>query len=379
MATIGINLTGGGARGSYQAGALKALAEILQKRGLKGDKNPLRVWSGTSAGAINATYCAAYSQDLYAATQNLSELWGQLTPDQIYRTDFASLGANSMKWIRDLSFGSLLKTKRAQWLLNTAPLGELLRKNIPFDQIQKSIDASYIDGISCSAYSFHSSKTVSFLQTKSKVGWDRPRRFSKMTSIQANHVLASCSIPLLFPPTVVDGAFYADGGFRNTTPISPAIHMGSNKILMIGVRYSGKDSQSQDSKKEPGVARIAGSILNALFFDTLDIDLERINHINEIIRSVHRDIKTDRSDYSVVDYKMIRPTEDIAKIAQETSPKAFPRMLQFLIDGLGTKEDTSDLSSYILFDSAFTQVLIDMGYRDLMSRKDEIEEWILSP
>jgi len=379
MATIGINLTGGGARGSYQAGALKALAEILEKRDIKGDKNPLRVWSGTSAGAINATYCAAYSQDLYAATQNLSQLWGQLTPNQIYRTDFASLGANSAKWIRDLSFGSLLKKKKAQSLLNTAPLGELLRKNIPFDQIQKSIDAGFIDGLSCSAYSFNSSKTVSFLQTNAKIGWDRPRRISKTTSINANHVLASCSIPLLFPPTIIDGSYYADGGFRNTTPISPTLHMGSNKILMIGVRYSGKDSSTPEVNQEPGVAKIAGSILNALFFDTLDIDLERIHHINEIIRSVDRDIKTERSDYSVVDYKMIRPSEDIAKIAQETSPKAFPRMLQFLIDGLGTKADTSDLSSYILFDSAFTQVLIDMGYRDLMARKEEIEEWILSP
>lgn len=374
MSPVGVNLTGGGARGSYQAGVLLGIGEILKKNGQLGHHNPLKIWSGSSAGAINATYCAAQADDLYRTTQGLAKLWSQIKPNQVYLTDLMSLGANSARWIRDLSFGPLFKKKLANSLLDTSPLLQLLNENIPFENIQYCIDKGYLNGLTCSAYCFNNSKTISFIQAKDDVSWDRPRRASQKTMIHAEHIMASCSIPLLFPPTTIQGQYYGDGGFRNTTPMSPTLHLGAQKILMIGVRYQGIEDDIQNT--EPGVAKVAGSMLNALFFDNLDVDIERINHINEMIQALDQNIVTQRSDYSSIDYKVIRPSANIAKLASQSSDKSFPKMLQFLLDGLGSKKDTADLSSYILFDSSFTNQLIELGYADLMARRDEIEAWI---
>jgi NTE family protein len=378
MKTIGINLNGGGARGSYQAGVLLALGQILKTRNLLGEKNPIKIWSGASAGAINATFCAANADDLFKATEKLALLWREIQPNQVYRTDALSLSKNSVRWIRDLTFGSFFQSKLAQSLLDTSPLLALLNEKIRFSQIQNNLERKIIDSLSCTAYCFNTNKTVSFVQGQSP-SWQRSRRHSVAQDITAQHVLASCSIPLLFPLTPLEGQHYGDGGFRNTAPTAPVIHQGAQKILMIGVRYQGpKTKEAQTSFEEPGVAKVAGAILHALFFDNIDLDLERLELVNEIIHSVHQSIQTERSDYSPIDYKNISPSKDIAKIAEQCSKEGFPKMVQYLIDGLGTRKDTADLSSYLLFHSTFTKQLVDLGYADTIQRKDEIEEWICS-
>lgn len=376
METIGINLHGGGARGSYQAGVLKALGQILKKRNLLGSKNPVKIWSGTSAGAINAAFCASQATDLEYAGEQLAKIWQEITPEQIYRTDLLSLSKNSAKWIRDLTFGSLFQKKLAQYLLNATPLISLLNKKIHFQQIQENIDQNIIQSLSCTAYCFNTSKTVSFVQGSSPA-WKRSNRHSVHETIGASHILASCSIPMLFPLTKIKNQYYADGGFRNTAPSSSVIHQGAQKILMVGVRYQPVDNEeSPVFLSEPGVAKVAGSMLNALFFDNIDLDLERLELVNEIIQSVHKSIETKRSDYSALDYQLIRPSQDIAKIAETCSQQGFPRVLQFLIDGLGSRQDTADLSSYLLFHPSFTKPLVELGYKDTLQKRDELEDWI---
>lgn len=378
MKTVGINLNGGGARGSYQAGALMALGQILKKRNLLGEKNPLKIWSGASAGAINATYCASYSQDLFKATENLATLWREIQPQHVYRTDMVSLGKNSARWIRDLTFGSLFQKKLAQSLLDTAPLLTLLNDKIKYAQIQKNIDSTIIRSLSCNAYCFSTNKTVSFVQGECPP-WERSRRISVATKITANHVLGSCAIPMLFPLVPIRDQYFGDGGFRNTAPTAPVIHQGAQKILMIGVRYQSTETdKDHTSYEEPGIAKLAGSILNALFFDSIDLDLERLNLVNEIIQTVHQPIQTQRSDYSAIDYKLISPSQNIAKIAENSGKEGFPKMVQFLIDGLGTRKDTADLASYLLFHPTFTQQLVELGLKDTLERKDEIEDWLCS-
>lgn len=373
---MGINLHGGGARGSYQAGVLMALGQILKKRNLLGTQNPFKIWSGTSAGAINAAFCAAQATDLHTGTEQLARLWRDITPQQVYRTDFLSLSKNSARWIRDLTFGSLFQRKLAQYLLDATPLVSLLNQKILFANIQKNMDQKIIDSLSCTAYCFNTAKTVSFVQGNSPK-WQRASRHSEHQDISASHILASCSIPLLFPLTKIQNQFFADGGFRNTAPSAPIIHQGAQKILMVGVRYQPSIATNLTvSLDEPGVAKLAGSLLHALFFDNIDLDLERLDLVNEIIQSVNQSIQTKRSDYSMIDYKLIRPSQDIAKIAEGSSSQGFPKMLQFLIDGLGSRQDTADLSSYLLFHPSFTKPLVDLGYKDTIAQRDELEEWI---
>ncbi len=355
-----------------------ALGQILEKRKLLGDKNPFKIWSGTSAGAINAAFCTSQAADLKIAGEQLAKIWQEITPEQVYRTDLISLSTNSAKWIRDLTFGSLFQKKLAQYLLNATPLITLLNKKIHFPQIQKNIDHQLIRSLSCTAYCFNTAKTVSFVQGNSP-SWQRTNRHSTATTISAAHILASCSIPMLFPLTRINNQFFADGGFRNTAPTSSIIHQGAQKVLMVGVRFSPTNLTEQTvSLNEPGVAKVAGSMLNALFFDNIDLDLERLDLVNEIIQSVNKSIKTKRSEYSAIDYQLIRPSQDIAKIAESCSSKGFPKVLQFLMDGLGSRQDTADLSSYLLFHPSFTKPLVDLGFRDTLEKADELEEWICS-
>ena len=373
-ANFGIGLTGGGARGAYQAGVLQALSEILKSQNLDGKNNPFRYWSGVSAGSINATHMAANATDAVKGAEALVKLWSRLEPDKVYRTDFLTLSSNSLKWIRDLSFGEFFKAKMAESLLDTEPLWDLLRKNMDLPSIQRQIESGGLNGLACSTYSYKDNRTVTFCQGKNKYHWNRHRRYSKNEDIKIEHIVASCSIPLLFPSVKINDEYFADGSFRNLSPISPLLHMGAQKILMISVR--GREEFSERVyNMEPKLARISGIILNALFFDTLEIDLERVRHINEIVAALKKDVETKRSDYTMIDYMVIRPSQDVGKIACEQIKK-LPRFVRYLLAGLGSAEESAELLSYILFTSGFTKKLIDLGYEDTMSQKKELTRWL---
>ncbi len=376
MKKVGLNLTGGGARGAFQAGALLGLAEIFEDLQWEGSNNPVRIWSGNSAGAINSTFMAAHSSNFKEGAEKLVKLWSQLTPDRIYKTGLLSVSSNSARWVRDLTFGPLFKRKWAQYLLDTAPLYELLKQDLPFEGIARSIDAGFIDAVSCSSYCYNSSESVTFLQAKQALHWNRRRRRVDNTTLRAEHVLASCSIPLLFPPTQVGPYYFGDGGFRNTAPLSPTIKLGAEKILLIGVKYIAPEEELEGAMGEPTVGHIAGSALNALFMDNLELDMERLIHVNEIIEALGEGIKTERSEYNYVDCKMIRPSQNISKIAEGRANEGLPKMIQFLLSGLGSPQQSADLASYILFEPNFIGRLVDLGYRDIKSQGDELKQWL---
>lgn len=371
---VGVSLTGGGARGAYQAGALQGIAEILKEQRLTGRSNPLQYWSAVSAGSINAAACVAGIHDLRGTTERVASLWQNICPDEVYLSDFASLSSNGIKWIRDLAFGNLIKSKLAHSLLDTAPLWDLLKKSMDYEVIDRNIAKGYAKGLACTAYSYRDNRTVTFLQTKDPCSWDKPKRYSRNEKIRNQHVIASCAIPLLFPSVKVDGEYFADGSFRNTTPVSPLIHMGAKKLLVIGVRGTGEFSEMM-YPHEPTIAKVAGSILNSLFFDTTDLDLERVSHLNEMVTAMKKDIVTKRSDYSTIDIHLIRPSRDISKIAEQKF-KNFPRMLKFMIGGLGPRHESAELASYILFVPEFTRELVSLGYEDVMKSKAKLIEWL---
>jgi NTE family protein len=374
---VGVNLSGGGARGSYQAGALRALSEILKEQGLlRGGGNPLKYWSAVSAGSINASVCVAGIQDLEAATKQLCELWTNVTPEQVYLSDAKSLSSNGMRWIKDLTFGSFTKEKSAKSLLDTKPLWDLIDKNINYANLDANIKSGLVRGLACTAYSYFNNRTVTFLNSTNELGWNKPRRYSVNVPIRTEHIVASCSIPMLFPSTHIGNEYFADGSFRNTSPISPVIHMGAKKIFVIGVRGP-NEFDDKEYKEEPSIAKISGSILNALFFDTTDVDLERVIHINELVETLKKDIVTKRSDYSTIQFHVIKPSRDVSKIAEEKF-KNFPKMLKFMIGGLGPRSESAELASYILFVTEFTKELVNLGYNDVMKSKADVLKWLES-
>lgn len=371
---IALCLTGGGARGSYQAGVIAALSEILQEQGLSGATQPFQHLYGVSAGAINAAYCAAGANDLKASTKRLAKIWSDITPNQVYRTDLATLGGNSLKWVKDLTFGPLFKERSARSLLDTEPLYKLVDRGLLYRQITKNIKSKVLLSLGCSAYNYREAKTYSFIQTELPVSWDKHRRVSKLVDITAQHIMASCAIPIIFPSIEIEGTDYADGGFRDTAPLAPAIHLGAKKLLVVGVQGPNeREARIQD--ENPGIARIAGTILNALFFDTLAIDIERIQHLNEIISANQSDIKTTRSEYAPLDIKVIQPSYDISVIAEQ-KVKYLPPAIKYLLAGIGNASESATLSSYILFANEFTRDLIALGRQDLLRQKEEIVHWL---
>ncbi len=376
MNPFGINLTGGGARGAYQAGVLLALSEILRDLKLTGHENPIRNWCGVSAGSINAVYCSTGIANLHLAARKLVDVWSYLKPEQIYRTDAIAMGMNSIRWVRDLTFGPVFQKKLARSLLNTEPLWELVTDGIEYSKIEKNLTEGLIDGFACSAYSYTQGKTITFLQTKKPVSWNKTRRVSVPTKIQPQHIMASCAIPIVFPSITFEGEAFGDGSFRNTSPISATIHMGSTKILMVGVRGP-TERQAHGDVEAPGIAKLAGSILNALFFDTFDIDLERVRHINEIIDALKKDVTTDRSDYTRIDTHVIQPSRDISAIAEAKAKDGLPRTVDYMLNGLGSRHETAELASYILFEPNFTRSLIELGYQDVKVNRARLEAWIL--
>lgn len=371
---IGLSLTGGGARGAYQAGVAAGLSELLIEFGYQ-QRLPIQSLSGVSAGAINAAYLAAGKGNFSQTSTDLSNLWSSLTPDQVYRTDIVSIGKIGLGWVRDFTFGAAFKTKVADDLLDATPLNVLIRKNINFDGIQQNIDSGELIGVACTAYSYGTRKTVNFLQCQPHIEpWVRSRRHSKFVHLNHYHVFASCAIPIIFSPVNIDGQFFGDGSLRNTAPVSPIVHLGADKIVMVDVRYKGEATSNRPLNRKPSVSEVIGIILNGLFFDTTDVDMERLARMN-LMAQTHTE-KNEPFQFKNISFVKINPSVDLATIAESLSAQHLPPAVDYLLRGLGDRKDYAELASYLLFDSSFTKKLIELGYEDVRDKKIEIEKML---
>lgn len=371
---VGLSLTGGGARGAYQAGAILALAEILEN--VAPVKEPFPWYAGISAGSINSTFLAGSSAPTFKqSAQNLVDVWTNIKPSDVYRTDIASISRIGMTWVRDTSMGALFSKKKARELLDARPLYTLLSSKIDFENIDKKIDHGELKGVTCSALCYDDQKNVSFVHAKEGTPmWERTRRYSKLTRLRPKHLMASCSIPVLFSPVKIEGQYFGDGTLRNTAPLSPIIHLGCHNFFLIGVRYAGQD-RPKPTEDYPSIARVFGTVINGSFFDLLDNDIERLNQINRIIEK-----EGQKSDLGhVIRYMHIHPSQDISQFAMEIADKNLPSIVNYLLRGLGNKQDSSELASYLLFVDKFTKKLLELGYEDVYKRKLEILKfWELS-
>lgn len=370
---LGLVLSGGGARGAYQVGVIQALSSLFESWGLE---KPFSVYSGVSAGSINAAYLASCSDDFSEGAKKLVDLWGNLSSNQIFHTDAMSLGKIGLQWASELSFGSLTGGSPGKALLDTAPLHTLIDKNLDFPRIQRNLEKKNFETLAITCLDYRDSTAVTFVQSGGHPkNWDKPRKVSEKASIKTEHILASSAIPLLFPPVNVDGRYFGDGCVRNTHPCGPAIYLGAQKLVIIGVRSQNPtayDAHGLFDKRPPSTARVMNVLLNSVLLDGIDLDVERIKKVNEMVNWVPANQHA-HVPYKKIDYVWICPSRDIGQIASKKS-KYLPKLIRFLIKNLGSLEEASEIVSYLLFEKEFTNELIEMGFEDGMAAKDSLKK-----
>ena len=369
---LGLVLPGGGARGAYQAGVLRAIGEIAAKRG---QKSPFKIVTGVSAGAINASFLAAYADDVEEGSKKLVNLWENITADQVFRTDFWSFIRIGGRWMIDLVAGGLHRHAKVQALLDTSPLYSFLEKHFAFDRVRKNVEEGSLKALAVTATDYANSNSVTFVESNSFVPWLRKRRLSVKTDLKTEHVMASSAIPMFFPPVNVEGRYFGDGSLRNLTPLSPAIHLGSSRLIIISVKKPIETTRFNDGANfKPSAARVISVIMNALILDQTDFDVERLSRINQTLRSAHVEV----SDIGLkpVDFLWIQPSEDLGELAKQYA-RNLPWIIRYLLRGLGSLEQAGEIISYLLFDPAFCSRLTEIGYRDAYARQAEIEAMLI--
>lgn len=362
---IGIVLSGGGARGAYQVGVLKGVSDILLKHDIK---PRVSIYTGVSAGAINASFMAANAEDFHQAVEKLSQLWGQITSDQVFASDAVHMGKIAVTWARDLGFGALTGTAPGKALLDTHPLHQLLRNNLDVNAIQKNVDEGHLDALALTAVDYTSSDSITFVQGREGLpSWRKSRRRSEKTKIRTDHVMASSAIPLLFPPIPVGDHWFGDGCVRNHQPCAPALYLGAEKLLIIGVR---QQNPNPTAAHVPSVGRVVNLLLNAVLLDGVELDADRMGRMNEMVRRVPENLRGSLN-FKEIDFTLISPTADLGRMAWDRSNK-LPRVVRYLLKGLGSLEDTAEVISYLLFDPEFCQTQMKLGVADALQREADV-------
>jgi len=374
---VGLILAGGGARAAYQVGVLKAVAEMLPRE----TPNPFPVLCGTSAGAINATTLAIYATRFHEGVRRLNFVWRNFKVNQVFRADAPGVFTNGIRWLAALVLGGLGRSN-PRALLDRTPLRRLLYRTMPFARIQESIDAGALHALSITASGYSSGHSVSFFQGVSSLAtWRRARRIGSEANITLDHLMASSAIPFLFEAVKINREYFGDGSMRQNAPISPALHLGAERVLVIGVRHEGETLPGRTAAEDyPSLAKIVGHVLNSIFLDSLEADIERLQRINKTISLIpSHHLRESGVTLRNVDVLVVSPSEDLEKIAARHAHH-LPRSIRFLLRGLGAfNRQSSTLVSYLLFEKPFCRELIDLGYRDAMHRKEEILRFLEMP
>lgn len=371
-------LSGGGARAAYQVGVLKALAELTPDS----NPRPFQIICGTSAGAVNALLLASHPGNFREAVERLCALWMQLTVDQIYRTSWYSLLGN-MASITCSLFNQGVGRQKPLALLDSTPLRELVTETVQFDNIQRNIDAGHLRAVCMNALSYSEGESVSFFQgVEALPEWRRFRRYGVRTQLTVDHLMASAAIPTLFSTVKIGDDYFGDGAVRQLAPISPALHLGANRVFVVGVSdnrspvHWGK-KRTKPPRHSPSMAQIAGQLFNAAFIDSLEGDLEHLDRVNLLLDSVDSKNLGDLAPLRPVESAVIEPSQSLDRLAGR-KVRFLPPALRWLFRSTGatTSGGGASAASYLLFEKPFIGELVELGYQDAMWERDKLRAFL---
>jgi NTE family protein len=362
-------LSGGGARGAYQVGVLRGLMDLAVP------PPHFDILVGSSAGAINAGGLAAYANDYAGGVDRLERVWSRIAPRQVFRTDVRSLGTTGARWAWDLTLGGAIGHVMPKSLLDTAPLRRLMAKQIPVRRIAANIESGALDALALAATDLYTAEGVVFLQMREKVReWQRRRWRIEPTQIGVDHLMASSAIPIFFPSVEIDGRYFGDGCIRNTSPLSPAINLGAERIIAIGTSSAHPSSGPPPRHDQPpSTAQIAGVLLDAVMLDAIEIDVAHSERVNDSVLECRT--RNPLNAFRWVDVLWVQPSTSVAAVAAELEDR-IPAIVRYLLRGLGSDDAITELASYLLFDAEFCGRLIEMGRNDVAASGRRVEAFL---
>lgn len=373
-ATLGLVLSGGGARGAYQVGALRAIARLLPR----GAAIPFRVICGTSAGAINAASLASHAGDFRGGALRLAHIWGGLRTAQVYRADLRGVLGTSLRWLGALFITGFARSRRTS-LLDNAPLGKLLERHVEFDRIGPAIESGHLRAVCVTACGYASGQSISFYEGEPALTpWHRVRRAGQPMHLQVPHLMGSAAIPFVFPPVWIEHEHFGDGSMQQLAPVSPALHLGADRVLVIKVGDPTRHLEQSDRAEEfPSLAQVAGRVLDSIFLDSLDMDLERLDRINKTLTAVPAaSMRNAALGLRHVETLVIAPSRRIDTIALQHA-HSMPWPIRLLMRGIGAlRPGGGNVLSYLLFERSYCRALMRLGWADAMANKDAILRFI---
>ena len=369
-------LTGGGARAAYQVGLLLGIARHFPN--LK-----FQVITGVSAGAINASFLAANEGTLIEKAEMLADIWCELSCENIFRFDLRSM----------LPFRSALASlfprhhwtwSRPRGLVDTTPLRRMLRRVLnardrgPIDGIKRNLRSGDLKAVALTTLDYSTGQTVRWVQGRDVDVFEGPNRRSVAADLTIEHVMASASLPFVFPAVHIGNQWHGDGGIRLVAPLSAAVHHGAARVLAMSTGYQRTPEEAQHPVVlgYPPAAQILSQLVNAVFLDVIDEDVARMERMNEMITKMP---PGERNGFRPIDLCVLRPTTDLGVLAAEYE-KYLPRKIKFITRALGAKETESpDFVSLLMFEPRYMRKLIEIGAHDIESRIDELRSFFSTP
>jgi len=371
----GLLLTGGGARAAYQVGALKAIAEFYPRN----HGTPFKVITGTSAGAINSCAIACYASCFRLGVKKLEYIWNNFHANQVFQCSFNQISRHLLLTFLS-KFQSPHVARQPVSLLNNKPLQHLLDRYLDMRRIDINIQRQHLDAISITASDYNNGDSISFFQGNQQLQeWQRARRSGLRTRLYTNHLLASSAIPLVFPCTQIGRDFYGDGSVHQLSPLSPAIHLGAEKLLVIGAEQPPQQLKPGEVRQTPSGADIAGHLLDTIFTDTLNSDIERLTRINETLAL------TPESQQASLQSSLNMKQIGLFRLANEHDINAIadkyfhdlPITIRTLLRTIGVNQHShSSITSYLMFEQNYTRELMNLGYQDVLKQEKELRTFL---